>query len=114
MKEQQKVAKQAMKKRCKEAKERCKEEIHAAKQAMKQTKKEIKWSKKAAKHQQGSAADRAAEMELTPSAPEEAEKQPQEVLADMGFTNAELNAQLLAENHGHLEAVILALIAMKA
>jgi len=117
MKEQHKVAKQAMKQRCKEAKQQCKAEIQAAKQALKQTKQEIKLSKKAAKHQQRSAAadERTAEMDFTPSVAEETEKKPAEVqLGDMGFTNTELNAQLLAENNGNLEAVILALLAMKA
>merc|ERR1739847_65573 len=102
---QHKAAKLAMKKKMQEAKEHCRREIKAAKLALKQSKKEYKLSKKTAKHQQSSGAYE--EMDVTPSATFlDQMDDSMAALGEMGFTNVELNQQLLASNNSNLQTVI--------
>jgi len=95
---------QAVRQQLKAAKLAVKKESKEAKHALKQFKKELKWSKKAAKHQQIWTADEA--MDAAPSAPVDARS----ALAEMGFTNVDLNEELLTANNGNLKAVIGALL----
>mmetsp|Transcript_32108 Transcript_32108/g.59121 ORF Transcript_32108/g.59121 Transcript_32108/m.59121 type:complete len:583 (-) Transcript_32108:212-1960(-) len=118
---QQRIAKKNFKKATKEAKQRFKKEAKAAKKVWKEQAKEWKQQKKAWKKErkqqrrsgwsaQASSASATEESAMTgveaASAWGEPPKSPMQVLAEMGFNNQELNAQLLSFHKNNVQAVI--------